>query len=138
MIMVAAISGCIGVGIGAIGSHSLPKRLESQGLSEPLVNKKLNQCEIAVRYQIYHSLAILAIGLAPASRLRKSWIAASMLFAMGIMLFSGGLYSMVFLDRMGHWSIVPLGGGVWMVAWLALAFGALFPDKSAIGAGFPN
>jgi uncharacterized membrane protein YgdD (TMEM256/DUF423 family) len=55
-----------------------------------------------------------------------------------MLLFSGGLYSMVFWDRMGHWSIVPLGGSLLMIAWLSLAFNALFLVKSSVGTGIPN
>ncbi|HUP80926.1 MAG TPA: DUF423 domain-containing protein, partial [Pirellula sp.] len=63
IIFLAAISGLVCVGIGAMGSHSLPRRLQESGLSESDIQKKIGQCEIAVKYQMYHTLAILAIGL---------------------------------------------------------------------------
>jgi uncharacterized membrane protein YgdD (TMEM256/DUF423 family) len=135
MIVFAAFSGLVCVGVGAMGSHSLPKRLQTAGFSELDVQKKLGQCEIAVKYQMYHSLAILAIGLSPASLTRRPWKIACWLFFIGILLFSGGLYSMVFWDAIGHWSIVPMGGGTMMAAWIAFGIGAVFPGKNSNSSG---
>ncbi len=135
LIFVAAVSGLVCVGIGAMGSHSLPKRLQDAGISESEVQKKLSQCEIAVKYQMYHTLAILGIGLSPAAASNRTWKLASILFLMGIFLFSGGLYSMVFFNALGHWSIVPLGGVTLMGAWLLFGIGAVFPGNSSVGTG---
>ena len=135
IVFFAALSGLVCVGIGAMGSHSLPKRLQASGLSESDIQKKIGQCEIAVKYQIYHTLAILAVGLCPATATRRTWKVACILFFAGFCLFSGGLYSMVFFDRIGHWSIVPVGGATMMVAWLMLGIGAIFPSISHLGTG---
>ena len=135
LVFLAAISAFICVGVGAMGAHSLPKRLRDSGLSETDVQKKVDQCETAVKYHMYHSLAVLGIGLCPATQSKRSWRVACILFFLGVCLFSGGLYSMVFLDRMGHWSIVPLGGATIMLAWLTVAIGAIFPSKSVLGTG---
>ncbi len=135
LVLVAAISGLICVGIGAMGSHSLPKRLQQAGLSDMEVQKKIGQCEIAVKYQMFHTLAILSLGLAHATASCRAWKVACILFVVGIGLFSGGLYSMVFFDAMGHWSIVPLGGATMMLAWITLGFGAIFPGKTDLGTG---
>ena len=135
LVFFAAISGLACVGIGAMGSHSLPKRLQQAGLSDADVQKKIGQCEIAVRYQMFHTLAILSLGLTHATASRRAWRVACILFMVGIGLFSGGLYSMVFFDVMGHWSIVPLGGAAMMLAWLTLGIGAIFPPKTDPGTG---
>lgn len=135
IVFVAAVSGLMSVGIGAMGSHSLPKRLQAAGLSEADVQKKIGQCEIAVKYQMFHSIAALSLGLCPATAIRRSWKSASLLFFVGISMFSGGLYSMVFFDAMGHWSIVPIGGATMMLGWLTLAIGALFPANCASTTG---
>ena len=65
LVLIAALSGAISVGIGAMGAHSLPKQLEARGYSESVVQKKLDQCELGVRYQLFHSIAVLALGLSP-------------------------------------------------------------------------
>lgn len=127
-ILIAALSGFMGVGIGAMGAHSLPTQLAKQGFDQETISKKIDQCEIGVRYHMYHTLAILALSVVPVS-MRPHRRIACILFVAGILLFSGGLYSMVFLDRAGHWSIVPIGGTIWMIAWLVLAAGELFSMK---------
>jgi len=134
-VVLAALSGFLCVAIGAMGSHSLPDRLTKQGFSESEVTKKLEQCEIGVKYQAYHSLAILALSVPSAIRQRKTWKIACSFFLAGMFLFSGGLYSMVFLDQIGHWSIVPVGGSLLMLGWLTLAIGTIFPDKSVATTG---
>jgi len=133
IVLIAAVSGLVGVGIGAMGSHSLPLRLREAGLTEELVQKKIGQCETAVKYQMFHTLAVLAIGLCPVTEKRPAWKVACILFVVGMCFFSGGLYAIVFLDTIGHWSIVPLGGTILMIAWITLGAGALFPVKSRPG-----
>ncbi len=118
-----------------MGAHSLPSILRDSGLLETEVQKKIDQCETAVKYHMYHSLAILGLGLCPATQSKRSFRMACILFFLGICLFSGGLYSMVYLNRMGHWSIVPLGGATLMIAWLTLGIGAVFPGNSILSTG---
>jgi uncharacterized membrane protein YgdD (TMEM256/DUF423 family) len=43
------------------------------------------------------------------------------MFLAGTVLFSGGLYSLVFADLLGHWSIVPSGGLMFLIGWGFLA-----------------
>jgi uncharacterized membrane protein YgdD (TMEM256/DUF423 family) len=126
----AALSAFTCVGIGAFGAHGLPERLEEQGFTDAQIGKKLDQCEIGVRYQMFHSLALLALGLAttPGGRIPRT--IPFVLFSAGIFMFSGNLYLLVFWDRMLHWSIIPLGGLLWMIGWFWLAIGALFSSKS--------
>jgi uncharacterized membrane protein YgdD (TMEM256/DUF423 family) len=47
------------------------------------------------------------------------------LFLGGIVLFSGGLYLIVFTGKLIHWAIVPSGGLLLMAAWLLLAIVAV-------------
>jgi uncharacterized membrane protein YgdD (TMEM256/DUF423 family) len=138
LVFAAAISGFLCVAIGAMGSHSLPKRLEAQGFSPVQITKKLEQCEIGTKYHMFHALATFAVGSASASRSRRSWKFAGTLFLVGTFLFSGGLYCMVFFDRIGHWSIVPSGGLLWMISWLVLATSSIFPDKSVATTGISD
>jgi uncharacterized membrane protein YgdD (TMEM256/DUF423 family) len=104
--------------LGAFAAHGLESLLQRQGLESTEVVKKLGQCEVAVRYQMLHTLAILALSLTMRVRGISAWAVG--LWLAGIGLFCGGLYSMVFFNRMGHWSIVPSGGLCFMLGWLAL------------------
>jgi uncharacterized membrane protein YgdD (TMEM256/DUF423 family) len=126
LLLLAGIFGAIAVGIGAMGAHSLPKQLEKRGLAPDIVAKKLDQCELGVRYQMYHALALAAIALSTRAAGSKLLCAASVLFLVGTLCFSGGLYSIVFADQIIHWSIVPIGGTTLIVAWLCVASSAVF------------
>jgi uncharacterized membrane protein YgdD (TMEM256/DUF423 family) len=125
LLVIAALLGATAVGIGAFAAHGLPKRLEAQGLEPEVVQKKLDQCELAVRYQMFHALAILAMALSPIAT-RSALIPLSA-FAMllGVVFFSGGLYSIVFANQIIHWAIVPIGGSILILGWSVLLFGAL-------------
>ena len=117
-VVLAGILGFVGVLLGAFGAHGLPDRLAAQGFDEVEVAKKVDQLEIGVRYQMFHVLAILAIGLLGGEASSKKRRLATGFFLAGSALFSGGLYSMALLDVMGHWAIVPLGGLCFMIGWL--------------------
>jgi uncharacterized membrane protein YgdD (TMEM256/DUF423 family) len=126
LLLLAGISGAIAVGIGAMGAHSLPKQWEKRGLAPDVVAKKLDQCELGVRYQMYHALALAAIALSNRAAGSKLLHAASVLFLVGTLCFSGGLYSIVLADQIIHWSIVPIGGSTLIAAWLCVASSAAF------------
>jgi uncharacterized membrane protein YgdD (TMEM256/DUF423 family) len=100
--------------------------LEKRGLAPDIVAKKLDQCELGVRYQMYHALALAAIALSTRAAGSKLLCAASVLFLVGTLCFSGGLYSIVFADQIIHWSIVPIGGSTLIAAWLCVASSAVF------------
>lgn len=120
IVLFAAFFGFVGVAIGAIGAHGLPEQLKSQGFEPEVVAKKLDQCEIGVRYQIAHALAMLAVGLSPITARSALARAACGMFLSGILFFSGGLYSLSLADTIGHWSIVPTGGMMFLIGWVLL------------------
>ena len=128
IVLFAGLLGMLAVMVGAYAAHGLEKSLTEQGVSAADVAKRLDQCDVAVRYHMTHVLALLVVGWhvprSLAKTKRRSLAAIFML--MGIALFSGGLYSMVFLGEMGHWAIVPSGGLCFMLGWAcvaSLAFG---------------
>lgn len=120
VILLAGILGAAGVGIGANAAHGLEKSLAKQGLSESDVAKRLDQCDVAVRYHLTHVLALLALGLDGRIAARRKQLAACF-FLLGIGLFCGGLYSMVYLSVLGHWAIVPAGGVAFIFGWISVA-----------------
>ncbi|MFK8031349.1 MAG: DUF423 domain-containing protein [Gammaproteobacteria bacterium] len=109
---VGALFGASGVVLGAFGAHALKARV-----SESL----LAVFEVAVRYQMYHALALLAVGWA-ATRWSGTWsTAAGWLFTVGIIFFSGSLYTMTFTGARWLGAITPIGGLFLILAWVALA-----------------
>ena len=121
IVLVAGLLGAAGVAVGANAAHGLESSLAEQGIDAEEIVERLDQCDVAVRYHMTHMLALLVLGLqAGPTRLRRT-TAASIFFLLGIALFSGGLYSMVYLGEMGHWAIVPCGGLCFMLGWLSVA-----------------
>ena len=130
LLFVSSLFGMIGVGIGAIGAHGMPEYLAKKGYEPSVISKKLDQCETAVRYQMLHALAIFALSLSSRGN-QRGFQRAAWMMAIGVMLFSGGIYSIVFLDFLGHWSIVPTGGMLMIFSWLVMAVLAVTSSNPA-------
>jgi uncharacterized membrane protein YgdD (TMEM256/DUF423 family) len=117
IIQYSAVSGIIAVILGAFGAHTLKEILE------PAL---LVSYETGIRYQFYHTLALLFTGLwyhlQPAPRIR---IAASSFLA-GIVLFSGSIYLLATRSITGwEWvtylgPVTPLGGVLFILGWIFL------------------
>ena len=126
-IAVGAILGAIGVALGAYGAHGLEKQLAAWGYAGDELAKRLANHETAVRYQMWHALAIVLVGVALASRSTPWWQASAWGLLLGTLIFSGLLYALVFTGpewrRLG--SVVPIGGLSLIIGWVLLAIGAL-------------
>lgn len=124
IVLIASLLGAAGVAIGAYAAHGLEKSLVEQSIAPEDIVDRLRQCDVAVRYHMLHVIVLLVVGL---GRLRASTpvAIATILFLLGMLLFCGGLYSMVFAGVMGHWAIVPAGGLCFLLAWLTLALSAI-------------
>ena len=111
-----AIAAGIAVAAGAFGAHWLAEHVSSA---------RLNTFETAVRYQMYHALALLFVGWAvfqwPVWQL--SW--AGYFFLSGIVLFSGSLYALVLTDTPWLGAITPLGGVAFIVGWALVVWAVL-------------
>lgn len=114
-LVVAGLLGGVGVALGAFGAHGLRFWLPLQ---------KVTIFETAVRYHLFHTLALfgtaILLELFPARAAglgRVAW-----LFLGGLLLFSGSLYAYALTDlRVFAW-VTPVGGVAWMLAWFALAW----------------
>lgn len=114
-LMIGALSAGLGVAAGAFGAHALRARLEP---------RLLEVFETAVRYQMYHALALLAAAWL-ASRVPGSMsTAAGWLFVAGSVIFSGSLYAMVFTGVRALGAITPIGGVCFIAGWVCLALAA--------------
>ena len=111
-----AIVGLLAVFAGAAGTHAL------RGTLDP---DELRTFETAVRFQMYHALALLATGLIAMRWKGRSVNLAGWLFVAGVVLFSGSLYALAMTGVGAFGAIAPLGGLSLMAAWALLAVGAL-------------
>lgn len=123
IIVVGALLGAAGVGLGAYHAHGLQTRLAKQGVDEAIVAKRVAQGETGVRYHMAHTLALLVVGLL-ADRHTTRWLSATACcFLIGIVLFSGGLYmlSLGGPEILRHPAFVPVGGMTLILGWCSLA-----------------
>lgn len=119
-IAIGAGLGALGVVLGAFGAHFLRDRV-SDGLWDA---RQLEIFEVGVRYQMYHALALIAVGLWAERRPSRFATAAGACFLFGIVIFSGLLYALAFTQIKVLGAIVPIGGVAFIVGWLALAAAA--------------
>lgn len=107
----------LAVAFGAFGAHALSGMLDSNAL---------NQFEIGVRYQMYHSLALLAASWALArwESNERYFKFAGWLYIAGIILFSGSLYALSLSGFRWLGAITPFGGVAFVMGWAALTYGA--------------
>ena len=123
-LFIAGLSGFLCVTIGAFAAHGLSKVLEP---------KELTWIETGVKYQMFHTIAILAIGILQLCR--EALVANKMVnlaagtWAYGILLFSGSLYALALgAGKFLVW-VTPIGGTLFLIGWLCFAYGG-FKSKS--------
>ena len=115
-IKLGGILGGLSVMLGAFGAHSL---------KASLTEKSLATFQTGVQYQFMHSLALILVGILMLSlseesnkRLNRSgWF-----FAVGILLFSGSLYSLALGGPRWLGPVTPLGGLCFIIGWFTLAY----------------
>jgi uncharacterized membrane protein YgdD (TMEM256/DUF423 family) len=122
--VVGATNGALAVALGAFGAHGL----EAMVAEGHFAAEMLDTFEVAVRYQMYHALALEALGVL-SRRDNTAGKLAGCAFLAGILIFSGMLYAYVFTGIKVFAMIVPIGGLSFIVGWTALAV-ALWRDRA--------
>jgi len=99
----------VAVALGAFGAHGLKDRLAAE---------QLGWWQTAVQYQMWHGLALVALGASDRRALRlPAWLLAT-----GAFLFSSSLYALA-LGAPRSVGIVTPGGGILMIGgWILLAW----------------
>lgn len=105
----------LGIILGAFGAHAL---------KAVLTEERLLSFETGVRYQIYHGLALLAVGL-NADRFIFSIESWFRLILIGIICFSLSIYLLAIQDVVGIklsflGPVTPIGGSLLIVGWVIL------------------
>ena len=127
----AAISGALSVALGAFGAHGL-QQLET---AQKITSEDIRIFETAVRYQFYHTFALLAVA-SFANILKpklKNWSVTA--FITGMIIFSGSLYllslSQFFFGTRMSWlgAITPLGGLSLISGWILFFVSAFSKEK---------
>lgn len=120
---VGAILAGTGVALGAFGAHGLRETLEAAD--------QLETWRTAVRYQVWHGLALVLVALASRAPgapgddpgRRRSFALPAWAFLIGALFFSGSLYCLtlgVLRPVMGP--VTPVGGLLLLVGWASFAW----------------
>ena len=107
-----SLLGAIGVMVGAFGAHALKPMLVASGRFETF--------ETAVRYQFYHALALVLVGILAKEFTTKTLNYSGHCFLVGTLIFSGSLYLICFTGITAFGAVAPIGGTLLVVAWLLL------------------
>jgi uncharacterized membrane protein YgdD (TMEM256/DUF423 family) len=124
--------GAMAVALGALGAHFLKGKL-STGLITP---DQLNGFDTAVKYQMYHILAMLALVLLSKYHPHKFINWAYNCFLIGIVFFSGSLYFLCTRNLFGaDWlkvlgPITPIGGLFFIAGWILIALVGLKKESN--------
>jgi uncharacterized membrane protein YgdD (TMEM256/DUF423 family) len=120
--VIAAILGALSVALGAFAAHGLKKIVPPETVAS---------FETGVRYQFYHTFALLFTGLL-LERMQSQWLGwAGYCFIIGIVLFSGSLYVLTALKATntvglsGVGIITPFGGLFFIAGWLFMLMGII-------------
>jgi uncharacterized membrane protein YgdD (TMEM256/DUF423 family) len=108
-------TGCVfcllSVFIGAFGAHVL----------ENIIGEKIDVFKTAVKYQMFHSLAIIIVGML-AKLFNIDLMLTYYLFFSAIILFSGSLYLISICKYSFLGLITPIGGTLFILGWITLLY----------------
>ena len=108
-----AVCGLLSVVLGAFGAHALKGVLDDYGRSV---------YEKAVHYQMFHTMALLAVGILQQNWRETNLAPAGAAFLLGIVLFSGSLYLLAVTGIRWLGVVTPLGGTAFIIGWLWLIY----------------
>lgn len=115
-IKIIATSGFLSVVLGAFSAHGL------EGL---ISDRRMENFQTAVQYQIFHTLAMLGIVCIEDRFLQSKYrIYSAAFLLLGIFLFSGSLYLLAVTDITWLGMITPLGGSAFIIGWIMLFLAA--------------
>ncbi len=115
---IGSVLSALAVILGAFGAH---------GLRETLGNYEMSIYEKSVFYHFVHAAGLLLIALALHSGLLSSGAAIKSAYCMlaGTIIFSGSLYLLAVTGQKWLGAITPIGGTLFIVSWLLLAYASL-------------
>ena len=112
-LILGIINGFLAVALGAFGAH---------GLEGKVSDHMLGIWEKAVNYQMFHTMALLVVGILLMKIQSGSIHWAGWLFAIGIVLFSGSLYLYSTTGIKSLAMITPFGGLLFLAGWVILGY----------------
>jgi uncharacterized membrane protein YgdD (TMEM256/DUF423 family) len=115
VLIIAGICGILSVGIGAFGAHGLESTLTA--------NNRMDTFETAVKYQFYHTLALFLLGILMINLQSNYFNYAAISFLVGMIIFSGSLYTLSLTNVTWLGAVTPIGGLGFILGWIFLILG---------------
>jgi uncharacterized membrane protein YgdD (TMEM256/DUF423 family) len=116
LLAIGSLSAALAVACGAFGAHALEARLSPD---------RLATWDLAGRYHLSHSLAIVLAALAAGLWPESPWpTRAAWAFLAGSVFFSGSLYLLALSGIRWLGAITPIGGVLFIGGWILLALAA--------------
>lgn len=131
-LFISGIVGLAAVAAGALGAHVLSGLADDPRLA--------SNFDSALQFHLVHAIALFGVAvlfIATDGR-RNGWGAvmlnlAALMFLLGIVLFSGGIYYQVANLQQTGLKIVPAGGISFMIGWVAATLSAFGYRTASIG-----
>jgi uncharacterized membrane protein YgdD (TMEM256/DUF423 family) len=110
---IIAFLGALTIILGAFGAHAL---------QETLTESQLKSFDTAVKYQMYHVIALLFVNTYTLFSIKTKKIISYLFFA-GILCFSGSIYAISFgIPAKYIWFVTPTGGLLFILGWVKMGF----------------
>jgi uncharacterized membrane protein YgdD (TMEM256/DUF423 family) len=112
-LLIAAINGFLVVLLGAFGAHALETRIHVELLAT---------WNTSVQYHMFHTAALIGLALLQREHPAHSGLNIAMqLFVAGLVLFCGSLYVLALTGARWLGMVTPIGGVLFLAAWLQMA-----------------
>ena len=116
IIIAGAMLAFLGVALGAFGAHALRSRVDANLLAV---------YQTGVQNHLVHALGVILIGVLVQVAPDSKWLRiAGWTMVVGVIVFSGSLYTLSLTGVRAFGALTPLGGVALLAAWLMLALGA--------------
>jgi uncharacterized membrane protein YgdD (TMEM256/DUF423 family) len=124
ILLVACTLGFLAIIFGAFGAHALKKTLTIE---------QLNSFETGVKYQMYHALFLLLLGVIDKVSIKTKKL-VFVLVIIGLLFFSGSIYGLSTnelssFDFKAIGFITPIGGLLLISSWLILGISILIKEQ---------
>lgn len=113
-LIIGALCAFLGVSAGAFGAHYLKGKIDPH---------HLEYFEVGVRYQMYHSLALMVVALTLFFASNFFVSTAAWLLLAGMAVFSGSLYMLAFTGITLWGAVTPIGGALLLLGWIFYTIG---------------
>ena len=120
IVIIGGIYGFTAVALGAFGAHALKAMVTPE---------RLATWQTAIDYQMFHSLALIAIYLISLNQQSAKLSYAAIFQSLGVLVFSGSLFLLVLTDTNWLGMITPIGGVFMLLGWLILISHFIFQSK---------